>query len=207
MTRHSAIALLACGMMMGGVVTGLTGCASSGNKEGPLPVGDRQPVDYQRGLELVQRGERAMAEGEYDAAIDAYVQAIGAAPELAVAYQNLGCVYAQRAGLGDALRASNYFQKAAELAPSDPIPIYSIATLFHNQNRLEDARQYYLEALQRDPNHLASLREAIRIDHELVRGDEETMKRIERALQIDDHPRWIEMYTVEARRIRERGYN
>ncbi len=202
MRRRGAIVLVACG-----VVLALGACSGNGSKKDLIPVGERQPVDYQRGLELVERGDKAVEDGDLDKAIEYYVQAIGAAPDLAPAYHNLGCVFASREGLGDALRASNYFQKAAELAPGDAAPIYAIATLFHRQNRLEDARGYYLEALQRDPNHLGALRQSIRLDHELRRGDAETEKRIERALNLDNDPRFIEMYTVERRRIRERGYN
>lgn len=90
---------------------------------------------------------------EYEPAIAEYRAAIDINPEFAPPYNQLG--YALRT-TGDYAGAEEAFQKYTELIPDQPNPYDSYAELLMKMGRFEEAIAKYKQALEIDPNFVAS---------------------------------------------------
>lgn len=92
---------------------------------------------------------------DFDGAIASYEKAITLNPEDTAFYQNVGSIYAAK---GDAAKAKEYYEKAAEkAAATNPEAAggayYNMAVGYINAGKNADAKEALEKALSYDPNH------------------------------------------------------
>lgn len=167
------------------VILALCACGSRGKtiRISPELRGNQQ----ERLVESIDLAAKASSEEDHERAMDLYWQAITVYPELAPAWNNLGELLMEH---DRALEAADAFQQAMLLAPNDPRPVYNMGLLWDRKGFRQRARQYYLDALERDPYFLNALRGAIRADALLNQGTDDTLSNIERALLLERNEQW-----------------
>lgn len=110
-------------------------------------VPDLPPVATHRGINALERGK-------LDDAL-AYASAgAKAQPKDPYAWMVLGAVHAARLEWELSVRAH---RKAATEAPALAEPFYRLGQLLYEQKQWDEARECFLQALEREPRHLASL--------------------------------------------------
>ncbi|WP_438311099.1 tetratricopeptide repeat protein [Sporosarcina sp. FA9] len=97
-------------------------------------------------MEYNEIGIKALQDGSYEKAVEAFMQAIENAPEDAVGYINLGNVFAS---LGDAEKGEPFFQKAIVLDPEAGTAYYGLASLYYNKELYEEASRLYELAVRK----------------------------------------------------------
>ncbi|WP_447971315.1 tetratricopeptide repeat protein [Nitrospira sp. M1] len=103
-------------MIVGGLVSGY-GCSSQPD---PMPqrVLEAPSGTDPAALSLVNKGNQRFSEGQWEAAIVEFEQAVQAQPELAEAHYNLALALER---LGDSERARQHYIQAANLAPGHKV--------------------------------------------------------------------------------------
>ena len=96
-------------------------------------------------MEYNEIGIAALQNGEYEKAVESFMQGVEKDPENAVGYINLGNVFAS---LGDAERAEPFFQKAITLDAEAGTAFYGLANLYYNKDRFEEAAKLYEKAIR-----------------------------------------------------------
>ena len=96
-------------------------------------------------MEYNEIGIAALQKGEYEKAVESFMQGVEKDPENAVGYINLGNVFAS---LGDAERAEPFFQKAITLDAEAGTAYYGLANLYYNKERFEEAAKLYEKAIR-----------------------------------------------------------
>ncbi|NYF24970.1 lipopolysaccharide assembly protein LapB [Sporosarcina sp. JAI121] len=96
-------------------------------------------------MEYNEIGIAALQNGEYEKAVEAFMQGVEKDPDNAVGYINLGNVFAS---LGDAERAEPFFQKAITLDAEAGTAFYGLANLYYNKERFEEAAKLYEKAIR-----------------------------------------------------------
>jgi tetratricopeptide (TPR) repeat protein len=96
-------------------------------------------------MEYNEIGIAALQNGEYEKAVESFMQGVEKDPENAVGYINLGNVFAS---LGDAERAEPFFQKAITLDAEAGTAFYGLANLYYNKDRFEEAAKLYEKAVR-----------------------------------------------------------
>jgi tetratricopeptide (TPR) repeat protein len=91
-----------------------------------------------------EQGIQFMKEGKWEEAAKAFIEAIEANPDDAVAYINFGNVLS---AVGDIERAMNFFQKAIELEGGGAA-YYSAGTLFYEKKQYNEAKDMFEKALK-----------------------------------------------------------
>lgn len=183
----------------------MTGCSNPGTMSGnpdPAEVRAQEAADRKKALDFWREGIAFEEEDRPDRAIISYRKSIETYPDIPMAWNNLGVLLMAQGG-EDHLAAAQAFNKAAELAPSDPLPLYNLGTLWEKVGRPDEAMKYYDEAIGRDENHLPSLRRSVLIDSLRGEGDEQTLERIHRALMIETDPWWNERLRREEIRVKQ----
>jgi tetratricopeptide (TPR) repeat protein len=99
--------------------------------------------------QTVRRAEVFAARQSWDAAIDAYREAIAASPKDAVLHNRLGICY-QRAG--EPKQARKAYKKAIELRKDYAEAWNNLATLEHSQGKLAQAVSDYTRAIELKPS-------------------------------------------------------
>lgn len=122
-----------------------------------------------------------------DAAALKYYQAVQNYRELPSAWNNLGVILMSQQRF---LQAAEAFKTAADLSPSDPRPLYNTGLLWDRRGYIREARTFYARALERDNSYLPALRGAIRADSLLNEGSQETLEWVQRAVMLEEEPRW-----------------
>lgn len=103
-----------------------------------------------RSLQTIIEGARtAAAAGRLDEADQAYAKALAASPESAFLYRERGQVVRRR---GTPTAALEYFRKAAELEPSDPVSLVQIGELLEAAQDLAGAEAAYRRAVAVEPS-------------------------------------------------------
>ncbi len=92
-----------------------------------------------------EQGIRALQEERHEEAIEAFMKAIETSPEDAVAYINIGNVFA---AVNDIEKAEQFFQQAIALDEKAATAYYSLANLYYNVERFEEAAKLYEKAIQ-----------------------------------------------------------
>ncbi len=96
------------------------------------------PVEARRqAIDLLTQGERYEAEGEYQLALEFFIQAAERSPRPAIFY-HMGHCYA---ALGQYEQAIPHYQEALSLAPDYALAKYELAQAEYQANRLYDAEQ------------------------------------------------------------------
>jgi tetratricopeptide (TPR) repeat protein len=116
-------------------------------------------------------------QGRLDAALPLLQQANRANPNHHQTYSNLALYFRTT---NDGRRAIEQMTKAIELAPMDATYRFAIASLLVEEKRFEEARTHFLEATQRDPNHVQGFVKLTEVCLELGLG-EEAVNALERA--------------------------
>lgn len=107
--------------------------------------------------ELIERGEKAFAAGDYDQAIKLYNDAVEKEPGSSAGYNLLGMAYRFKYNeTGDTeykREETAAFKKSIELGPYNFVPYINLgATLFY-QNEKQEAAQYLRKALELYPDN------------------------------------------------------
>jgi tetratricopeptide (TPR) repeat protein len=118
--------------------------------------------------ELMEKGEKAFAVGDYDRAIELYTDATKKEPGSSAAYNLLGMAYRfkynETADRKYKQEEINAFKKAIDLDPTNYVPYINLgATLFY-QNETQQAVLYLNKALELYPDNpeRATIEEMIR---------------------------------------------
>ncbi len=90
-------------------------------------------------------------------------------PRFIRAYVNLGNA---QYGSGDLDEAKRTFKKAAEVAPNDPLPYFSLGILADDRGKHQDAISYYRRSLEVDPKFEDALYNLAAVYADLRRFDE-----------------------------------
>jgi tetratricopeptide (TPR) repeat protein len=177
------------------------GCSSGRRWERPGAYTDsaaqaaehaRQLAEAERkALALTQRAIHAEDESDHEEAIRLCVEAINTYADLGIAWHTMGVSLLAK---GERQRAWESFSRAAQLDPLSPEPVYNMGVILQENMLLDEAKRYHLEALDRKPTYLPSLRESIRIDRMMAHVDKETLERVSRALMLETQPDWREYF-------------
>lgn len=127
-----------------------------------------------------------------------YKQAVAQYREFPQAWTNLGVLMMHQ---DQYLQAAEAFSTAADLDATDPRPLYNLGLLYDRRGYMREARGYYERAIERDENFLPALRGVIRADSLLNEGSMQTLRWIERALMLEQEPKWEEWMRLQKARI------
>jgi tetratricopeptide (TPR) repeat protein len=136
---------------------------------------------YSEGLEFHKKQQ-------YDKAEAAYQEAIRIDPGFYKPYVNIGT--ATMHGLKNPMadrdavsRAEYYFQKALEIKPDNPIPLYNLGTIQYMQHGNEEkAFDYFARAINADPKYLAVVNQYLSFTSYSTKKD--FKKVIDRSIQL-----------------------
>lgn len=154
--------------------------------------------DQRQAAELAVRAEKALGERQWRQAVELNREAVRLDPFLGGAWSNLGVALMH---LGERLEARQCFLRAAEVSPSDPRPYENLGLLHLENGWPEEALRFYELSLERQPNHLPSLRGAVQAAKSLSSSTEEGLQRIRRALLIEKDPGWRRLFESEQTRV------
>lgn len=96
-------------------------------------------------MEHNEIGIKALQEGAYEKAIEAFMKAAEEEPDNPVGYINLGNVFASA---GDVERAERFFQKAISLDENAGSALYGLGNLYYSNERFEEAAKLYEKAIR-----------------------------------------------------------
>lgn len=176
----------------------LTACARTVSVGLPPGVAQDEARRVENSKKLAEQAAAAAASSNPDKAIDLYMQAVREYREFPAAWTNLGLLMMEKEQY---LQAAEAFNVAADLAPSDPRPLYNLGLLYDTRGYLRESRGYYERALERDDNFLPALRGAIRCDSLLNEGSVQTLRWLERALMLEQDEKWREWMRLQRARI------
>lgn len=146
-------------------------------------------VQIAEARDLSVQAQAADKAGDADKAIGLYRRAVAAYRDFPPAWNNLGVLLTAKGAHGEAFEA---FAIAADLVPSDPRPVASSGMIWQRLGYFDDALKAYDQALERDPNYLPALREAVLIAVQLERITPTTAERVRRAIVRERDPQWLE---------------
>ncbi|MCA9282985.1 MAG: tetratricopeptide repeat protein [Phycisphaeraceae bacterium] len=191
-----ATALMAL-IVASGCACGVVGCGGGQRMDG---AGAQDDIAQRmaRAVRLAEQGDRAEDPAR---ALAYYDQAIGEYEELAQAWNGRGVALMS---LDRYLEAAESFRRAGDLWPDDPRPLYNLGLAYYNRRYFDVAREQFVEAIRRSPNHLPSLRAAIECDRVLSGGDEATLDWIERVLMSDVNPEERDDLTLFRLKVQKR---
>ena len=96
-------------------------------------------------MEYNELGIKALQEGAFEKAIEAFMKAAEEEPDNPVGYINLGNVFASA---GDTERAERFFQKAISLDENAGSALYGLGNLYFTSDRFEEAAKLYEKAIR-----------------------------------------------------------
>jgi len=97
-------------------------------------------------MDTNERGIKALQDGNYEIAVEAFMKSVEDEPDNPIGYINLGNVFAS---LGDSEKAEPFFQKAITLDEQAGTAFYGLANLYYNSERYEEATNLYEKAIRR----------------------------------------------------------
>jgi protein O-GlcNAc transferase len=98
----------------------------------------------------IAQGETRRAEGDLDGALQAFTEAVAAAPSSALAHNKLGTVYVDLQRWEDAF---SEFSKAAQLDPRYAPAHSNLGNVYRERGRLDEAVACYERAIAADPDY------------------------------------------------------
>ncbi len=177
------------------ITASISGCAS----RGPVVAGD----DGQRlenATRLWAQGDALKGEKKFADAATQYRLALEQRDDLGAVWNNLGVCQMESASLQDALAS---FHRAGELLPADPRPMENIGQVYLRSYSADKASEYFLRALERDPNHLPALRGYAKSIRALARSDERSAEHLRRALLLEKDLAWVRTFELERLRVEQ----
>lgn len=175
----------------------VAGGCSAGAPHGTV-IPEPGPARLDEARRVVARAQEAHRAGELDRAATLYRQALELAPDLGVAWNNLGLVLMEQ---GNYMDAAAMFQIAADAMPRDPKPYYNLGLTYQRRGWLDPALDFYRRALERDPLYQDALRGAVLIGKLTMAADDEALARARRLLMRERDSRWRTLAEREQIRI------
>ncbi len=163
-----------------------------------LPNADARLRDS---LALMNRAQEAQKAGKPDQAVDLYRQAIAGNPDLGPAWNNLGYALMSRGKDLDFVEAGQCFKRAADVLPTDERPYENLGVLYQKRGFDDQALNHFNMALERNPYSTVALRGSIGSAKRLLRSDEASLQRINRALMTETDPTWRGIFEFERLRV------
>jgi tetratricopeptide (TPR) repeat protein len=170
--------------------------ACSGAKKAPPEL--RMTNDRDQAIEIALRAKAAGDRGDVDEAINLYEEAVRTDARLTAAWNNLGILYMEQSNY---FEAADRFRVAADTAQQDPTPLENLALSYHRAGYDDQALRYYQLALDRSPNRISALRGVVRVANRMHRADETILEYVNRALMLEPHPEWRQVFERERVRI------
>lgn len=189
-TRHLAM-LLTCAVPLAGMAGSfamLSGCKTTHMTPEELSAEERDRR-LRESFRLFAAGQRAQKAGNFEEAREYYTQAVEYNSDLSAGWNNLGIVLMER-DKPDYLNAAAALRKSAELTPTDPRPYENLGLLYRRAGWYPESVRYYGMSLERDKNHLPSLRGYALGAIETSAIDETLLGHIKQALLIETDPAW-----------------
>ncbi|MCA9279934.1 MAG: tetratricopeptide repeat protein [Phycisphaeraceae bacterium] len=198
---HNAVCVLAAGAVVASMLAAV-GCGQRSTHTANSSEAEQMPYEERLSLAMraLDRGRNFQDRGNLEAAEAEFKNSLELLPDLGAAWNNLGLIYMTQ---DRTLEADAAFRAAADAMPTDPRPLVNLGILLHRRGHATQARTAFLNALQRDPNHVEALRGAYVADVALRTTDEEMLDRVSRALLIERDPVWLEKYRYEKLRIEQ----
>lgn len=140
---------------------------------------------------LNERALQAQKAGRADEAIELYRRVVQAEPRMHQAWNNLGVLYMDR---HDYMEAALALKSAADLQPTDPVPLENLGLAYYRAGHARRSLEYYLQALERDANRVEAYRGAYRASELLGLRDQEALERVEQALMVEPDAVWRDLY-------------
>ena len=187
---NALLPLVACVLLMG-----VAGCQKNIRLEVPSGLAADEAQRLVKAVELAAEADR---ERDPERAAEKYRQAVTTYRELHSAWNNLGVLLMNQEKY---LQAAEAFNTAAQLSSSDARPLYNLALLWDRRGYIREARQFYAQAINRDPSFLPALRGGVRADSLLQEGSTETLEWLQRALMQEQDPRWQRWLRLQKARI------
>jgi tetratricopeptide (TPR) repeat protein len=185
MSRVLSVAMVvATGLLVGG----LGGCTSAAKTTTP-EVPARASLAEVR--EMNQRALNAQKSGKTEEAIELYRKVVQLEPRMHQAWNNLGVLYMEQ---NNYVEAAVALKSAADLEPSDPVPLENLGLAYYRAGFAHKSLEYYLEAMERDENRPEAYRGAFKASEQLGLRDEDALDRVERALMVEPDEAWRELY-------------
>lgn len=161
----------------------------------PEPVFD-DTVDPAEVKRVMAEADKAVEEGDMEAAIDYFSDAIDLDPDNVDAYVRRGRLHLD---YGDYSRAMSDFMIAEELAPENPEPQIAVGDLYFARKDYSRAIGHFNGALKMDPNNaMAFCRRGI--SHYYRKRFAEALADLQQAQKIDDDIPNIRTYIAMARK-------
>ena len=91
----------------------------------------------------------------------------------------------------------------SEDGPYVPRPLYNLGLVWDGRGYVREARRFYADALNRDGSYLPALRAAIRADSILREGSDQTLEWLEKALMLEQDPKWQQWMKLQRVRIEQ----
>lgn len=192
--RRSIGSVLIAGALLSAACLSLPGCTIPQSARGPGASQARQS----EAAKLATQAEKALRDQKYEKAEEYGRQAIGLAPDLAGAWNNLGVAFMEQQKYMDAAQA---FKRAGDLSPTDPTPYENLGLVYYRAGFDTEALRWYVEALNRDQNWLPALRGAVACAQRLKKADEATLERCNRGLMLERDEKWRETFERQKLRI------
>ncbi|MCB9691786.1 MAG: tetratricopeptide repeat protein [Alphaproteobacteria bacterium] len=161
----------------------------------PEPVFD-DTVDPGEVKRVTSQAEKAVEDGDMEAAIDLYSDILDLDPENVDAHVRRGRLYLD---YGDYSRAMSDFMIADELAPDNPEPQIAVGDLYFARKDYSRAIQCFNDALKMDPNNaMAYCRRGI--SHYYRKRFTEALADLTQAQKLDDDIPNIRTYIAMAKK-------
>jgi tetratricopeptide (TPR) repeat protein len=181
-------------LVLAGALAVLAGCRAHQRAAAASPA----PQRLEEANRLGKRALAAYKAGNRDRALELFKESLALSQELQWVWHDVGVLLIEREEYVDAKIA---FERAAELDPTDPRPLGHIGLIYSTTSWEQKALDYYLQALDRDPNWVPALRGSIRAVKMLNIADEAALDRVRTAIAIDRDPEWLPLYERELTRI------
>lgn len=175
----------------------LTGCDSPAKRDIPLSA-SVSADERERLTKAHNEAKKASREKDPAKAQILYERALAQYSEYAPAWNNLGVTLMEQERY---LEAAEAFERATDLAPNDPRPLYNHGLLWFRRAYLSEALPFFLKANNQDPNYLPALRAAIQTEIRLREVSIETLGRIKRALLLETNPDWQRFFELQRIKI------
>lgn len=174
----------------------LPGC---GGPKNIFPDPNSEAAATAEAIDLKVEGDKLFKDGKHLEAIDKYKESIRKNSFYGDAWNNLGLALEKDNNRYDAQRA---YQRSAELMPLNPMPMDNLGVLYMKSNLPEDAKRYFVMALERRPQYLPSVRGAVRAAQLLGDSEEADLERIKMGLRLETDPKWRELFERQLARVK-----
>jgi len=171
------------------IITSLPGCDSSRN----VSITDYETIsanvarDTATARLLNDQAVLAIESGDIESAERLLKESLTADVMYGAAHNNLGRVYFEQSRY---YLAAWEFQNAARLMPYQAEPRNNLGLVFEHTGKLEDAINWYTQAMEFEPDNPVLLGNLVRARLRSGLRDEETHALLEQLVMIEDRPEW-----------------